>query len=96
MRPHYSHSSRENATPSSGTSLLASCKEVPPPPRPRGESWLRCAESQLIGIHSTKGLVVQVEVEVEVPGHTMHPALLSDTVVNDTYKSKRSDLNNGM
>ena len=32
MRPHYSHSSRENATPSSGTSPLASCKEVPPPP----------------------------------------------------------------
>ena len=32
MRPHYSHSSRENATPSSGTSPLASCKGVPPPP----------------------------------------------------------------
>ena len=31
MRPHYEHSSRENATPSSGTSLLASCKGVPPP-----------------------------------------------------------------
>ena len=31
MRPHYSYSSRENATPSSGTSLLASCKGVPPP-----------------------------------------------------------------
>ena len=30
MRPHYSHSSRENATPSSGTSLLASCKGIPP------------------------------------------------------------------
>ena len=30
MRPHYSHSSRENATPSSGTSLLGSCKGVPP------------------------------------------------------------------
>ena len=30
MRPHYSHSSGENATPSSGTSLLASCKGVPP------------------------------------------------------------------
>ena len=29
MRPHYSHSSRENATPSSGTSPLASCKGVP-------------------------------------------------------------------
>ena len=32
MRPHYSQSSRENATPSSGTSQLASYKEVPPPP----------------------------------------------------------------
>ena len=31
MRPHYSQSSRENATPSSGTSPLASFKEVPPP-----------------------------------------------------------------
>ena len=29
VRPHYSQSSRENATPSSSTSLLASCKEVP-------------------------------------------------------------------
>ena len=32
MRPHNSQSSRENATPSSGTSPLASYKEVPPPP----------------------------------------------------------------
>ena len=32
VRPHYSQSSRENATPSSGTSPLASCKEVLPPP----------------------------------------------------------------
>ena len=32
MQPHYSQSSRENATPSSGTSQLASYKEVPPPP----------------------------------------------------------------
>ena len=31
MRPHYTHSSRENATPSSDTSLLGSCKGVPPP-----------------------------------------------------------------
>ena len=30
MRPHYSQSSRENATPSSGTSPLASYKEVHP------------------------------------------------------------------
>ena len=30
IRPHYSQSTRENATPSSGTSPLASYKEVPP------------------------------------------------------------------
>ena len=30
MRPHDSQSSRENATPSSGTSPLACYKEVPP------------------------------------------------------------------
>ena len=30
MRPHYSQSSRENATPSSGTCPLASYKEVSP------------------------------------------------------------------
>ena len=34
MPPHYSQSSRENATPSSGTCPLASYKEVPPPPPP--------------------------------------------------------------
>ena len=33
MRPHYSQSSLENATPSSDTFLLASYKEVPPTPR---------------------------------------------------------------
>ena len=32
LLPHYSKSSCENATPSSGTSPLASYKEVPPPP----------------------------------------------------------------
>ena len=32
MRPHYSQSSRENATIFSGTSPLASYKEIPPPP----------------------------------------------------------------
>ena len=31
MQPHYSQSSRENATPSSGTSPSASYKEAPPP-----------------------------------------------------------------
>ena len=33
MQPHYSQSSRENATPSSGTSPLAYYKEVHPPGR---------------------------------------------------------------
>ena len=33
VRPHYSQSSRENATPSSGTSPLAFYKQVPPSPR---------------------------------------------------------------
>ena len=35
MRPHNSLSSRENATPSSGTFPLAFYKKVPPPPRPK-------------------------------------------------------------
>ena len=34
MRPHYSQPSREDATPSSGTSPLASYKEIPPSPPP--------------------------------------------------------------
>ena len=34
MRPHYSQSGREKATPFSGTCPLASYKEVPPPPLP--------------------------------------------------------------
>ena len=33
MRPHYSKPILENATPSSGTSPLASYKRVTPPPR---------------------------------------------------------------
>ena len=32
IQPHYSQSSRENATTSSGTLPLASCNEVPRPP----------------------------------------------------------------
>ena len=34
VRPHYTKSSRENATPSSCTSSLASYKEAPPTPHP--------------------------------------------------------------
>ena len=40
MRPHYSQSSGENATPSSDTSPVASYKEVPPLPRVDSiENW---------------------------------------------------------
>lgn len=34
--------------------------------------------------------------KVAVPGHPRPSTPLSDAAVNDTYKSKRSDLNNGM
>ena len=39
MRPHYSQSSRENATPSSDTSPLASYKELPSPFPPGSYFW---------------------------------------------------------
>ena len=42
MQSQYSHSSRENETPSSSTSLLASCKGVsPPPPRDSAIHWIK-------------------------------------------------------
>ena len=45
MQPHYSHSSCENAIPSSGTSLLASCKGVPPPPRVKTRNVISAFQS---------------------------------------------------
>ena len=39
MRPHYSQSRRENATPSSGASPLASYVEVPPPGMTYTRDW---------------------------------------------------------
>ena len=47
MRPHYSQSSRENVTPSGGTSPLASYKEVTPQP-PGGVHRLRNTWSSLL------------------------------------------------
>ena len=43
MQPHYGHSSRENATPSSGTSPLACYKEVPHPFPPRDDYDEKCS-----------------------------------------------------
>ena len=48
MQPHYSQSSSENATPSSGTSPIAFYKELPPPPR-EGTSVIR-SECMLDGL----------------------------------------------
>ena len=46
VRPHYSQSRRENATPSSGTSPLASHKEVRPPPRQFSNKTVPTANSR--------------------------------------------------
>ena len=75
MRLHYRKSSHENATPSNGTSLLASCKGVTTPHHhPRGESWQRCAESQLNGTHSNKGLDVPKWKSLDIPGIQLYQA----------------------
>ena len=51
MRPHYSQSTRENATPSSGTPPLASYKEVtPPPPSPRAAMLRRLSTHEYLYI----------------------------------------------
>ena len=48
MQPHYSQSSRENATPSSGTSPVASYKEVPHPPGENSKDLFAAAYNVLI------------------------------------------------
>ena len=50
MRPHYSNSSRENATPSSGTSSLASYQEVPPHHQPRAAMLRRVSTHEYLYI----------------------------------------------
>ena len=47
MQPHSSQSSRENATPSSGTSPLASYKEVTPPGFALSYQFLTCCRTLL-------------------------------------------------
>ena len=51
MQPHYSQSSRENATASSDTSPLASYKEEPPPPGTR--DTIICCDCQATYIVET-------------------------------------------
>ena len=46
MRPHYSQSSHENATPSSGTSPLASYKEVTPQELTDPIAWSKTSNTQ--------------------------------------------------
>ena len=56
MRHHYSQSSRENATASSGTSPLAPYKEVSPPPPGDGKPffWLKNSESIKISVQKSR------------------------------------------
>ena len=68
LRPYYSHSSWENATPSSDTSPLASCEGVPPPPTPP-QTFTSCSwtstktSSGDFGIHnSTFFLLIKLQV----------------------------------
>ena len=58
MQPHSSHSSRENATPSSGTFLLASCKGVPPPPAPGSKLWKSLMNQEFIDLVHNVGLLI--------------------------------------
>ena len=56
MQPHYSQSSRENATPSSGTSPSASYKEVLPPLPPKAYvSYLALKNGHKQNTHSKSG-----------------------------------------
>jgi len=48
MQPHYCQSSRGNATPSSGTSILASHIEIPRPYLPTLPRW-GTAETTVVG-----------------------------------------------
>ena len=47
MRPHYSQSGHENATPFSSTSPLASYKGVPPPPTPNSHAAKETLQTRL-------------------------------------------------
>ena len=53
MQPHYSQSSRENATLSSGTSPLASYTEVPASPPPPARVTTRKTMRDFIDLYPT-------------------------------------------
>ena len=60
MQPYYSHSSCENTTPSSSTSLLASCKGVPPRVKTRNVisafQSVYCSSNCQLSVYSWKQL----------------------------------------
>ena len=76
VRPHYSQSSRENATPSSGTFPLASHKEIPPPPPPRLKSpslKAKLTNTQLLKVAQLLTFVWWWGIgESHPPHHTIH------------------------
>ena len=59
MRPHYNQSSRENATPSSGTSPLASYKEVPSPP-----PGILKDRKKLYPFYHVRAILIQLEIGI--------------------------------
>ena len=75
LLPHYSKSSCENATPSSGTSLLASCKEVPPPSPPPAGILGSCQSA--IGQFFPLSLVTVQEVSAKVISPQFSPLFQS-------------------
>ena len=64
MRPHHSQPSRENATPTSGASPLASYKEVRPAPPPVPlRSWSRRYFTRGFGVPITLQLNYQIRLK---------------------------------
>ena len=64
VRPHHSHSSRDNATPSSDTSPLASCKEELPPPPGNVRLCFVITINEMLGKHSKQWLWLNFQSEL--------------------------------
>ena len=71
MRPHNSHSSRENATPSSGTSPIGSCKGVPP--REKGGGVFNLEKIKVSVLQKELKYIVEKLKNKKIGGHTADP-----------------------
>ena len=73
MRPHSSQSSRENATPSSGTSPLASYKEVTPP-GDRGFLFQSVQTVRMVKLSQANGLTCTIKARLN--GFSIYPTFV--------------------